>query len=429
MTNPPVQWYARLGFGIEFGPMPRGDLDELVETGQLLINDFVREGDEGEWIPARELPGLFPSDESNTGITPQPETPLTATDEQQPDFDEEEAKDLPDASSHVSATPSQDGIPIAHSLDEFDLETGPSPPPPDQPVGVCSPDRPEDLTHEFDSEQNVVSQESESEIEETPEAEPDISDPATEADTSPTWTPVQPQTPESQLPDPMAPVADRGPFPDYPEEDETDSTELESYEAATKSAALPDPLAPVSGREPFPEFPEEDESEQPLSFVVPAPQTAVPAAEEHTPTDTNPPDIRPVRPGFRFTLPRIGSLVRLCIAVALITGLWKLISGGPETNIYAEYSAIYSELQERRSNPVDRAGWIDFSEAARAQIAESNPWLEANAEPGDREKNLLLYAGRDMLELLNAAPDTDSPHQERLEGFFQQLSEIYGEAE
>jgi len=96
--------------------------------------------------------------------------------------------------------------------------------------------------------------------------------------------------------------------------------------------------------------------------------------------------------------------------------------------IYAEYSAIYSELQDRRNNPADSTGWMSFAEQARAQIDEYNVWVEESAEPGDREKNLLLEAGRDMQELLSAAPDAESPHEERLDGFFRQLSEIYGDA-
>ncbi|GDY09351.1 hypothetical protein LBMAG52_28370 [Planctomycetia bacterium] len=39
---------------------------------------------------------------------------------------------------------------------------------------------------------------------------------------------------------------------------------------------------------------------------------------------------------------------------------------------------------------------------------------------------LLLYAGRDLQELLELPRTSKSPHQKRLDAFFEQLQEMYG---
>src|SRR5882762_6440694 len=65
-------------------------------------------------------------------------------------------------------------------------------------------------------------------------------------------------------------------------------------------------------------------------------------------------------------------------------------------DIYAQYVAVYKELQHRRDNASVQAGWNDFVAHARSEIEDDLPWLETHAKPGDREKSLLLYVGRDL---------------------------------
>jgi len=96
------------------------------------------------------------------------------------------------------------------------------------------------------------------------------------------------------------------------------------------------------------------------------------------------------------------------------------------TDIYANYISIYKELQQRRERTGDQADWAEFVKRAKTQLEETLPWLEDHARPGDREKSLLLYAGRDLQELIELPQGSDSPHQQRLSVFFEQLGEIYG---
>lgn len=442
MTDTSDHWYVRIQFGIELGPMPRSDLDELAETGQLLIGDSVREGANGEWFPARDLPGLSPPNdlitEGDTSAEPRPTEPPAddSSSEPAPDFEAAELtendQDSPEPvvleSNRVDE--SAGGLPGAQSLDEFDFDTGPSAVKEDvsddSPSGTSPPlagtaldERTPALPEDVPSVERNTAKQTLPDFPDSVETQEEKSAEESEAaDTEP-----------AALPDPLTPSADGGPFPDFSED--------EDVEFAEQSSELPDPLAPVASREPFPDSPDEDGTDPAEPTNLP-PAIAIPYATDLGSLPSTEQSARSLPP-IRLPVPRMASLIRLAIAVAVIVGLWKLIGGGgPEPDIYdeysamyyiyAEYSAIYSELQDRRNNPADSTGWMSFAEQARAQIDEYNVWVEESAEPGDREKNLLLEAGRDMQELLSAAPDAESPHEERLDGFFRQLSEIYADA-
>ncbi len=101
--------------------------------------------------------------------------------------------------------------------------------------------------------------------------------------------------------------------------------------------------------------------------------------------------------------------------------LWP--SADPE--IYTRYSALYRELQERRAGPPDADGWDQFVLRAQQITNETVPWLEQHADPGDHEKCLLLYAGRDIQAAIAVQPDAKLPHQKRLEGFMSQLDAAF----
>ncbi len=396
MTNTSDHWYVRIQFGIELGPMPRSDLDQLAETGQLLIGDSVREDANGEWFPAGDLPGLFPPNdlitEGDTSSEPRPTEPPPdySSSESAPDFEAAEStendQDSPEPvvleSNRVDE--SAGGIPVAQSLDKFDFDTGPS--------AVK-----EDVSDDYPSGTS-----------------PPLAGTALD---------------ERTLPDPLKPFADRNPFTDFSEEKDVEFVE--------RSSELPAHLAPVASHEPFPDSPDEDGTDPADPTNLP-PAIAIPYATDLESLPSTEQSARSLQ-SIRLPVPRMASLIRLAIGVAVIVGLWKLIGGGgsePDIYdgytasyyIYAEYSAIYSEIQDRRNNPADLTGWMSFAEQARAQIDEYNVWVEESAEPGDREQNLLLDAGRDMQELLSAAPDAESPHEKRLDGRFRQLSEIYRDA-
>ncbi len=125
---------------------------------------------------------------------------------------------------------------------------------------------------------------------------------------------------------------------------------------------------------------------------------------------------------WRRVLPAVAAIGLVAV---LVTVWWIWPRQRPD--VYAQYVAIYKELQQRRDKKQDQAGWNEFTKRANAQLNESLPWLEDNAKPGDREKSLLLYAGRDLQELLDQPPDSKSSHQKRLNAFFEQLQEMYGE--
>ena len=112
----------------------------------------------------------------------------------------------------------------------------------------------------------------------------------------------------------------------------------------------------------------------------------------------------------------------LFFAFAIAWWLWPR----QRPDLYANYVAIYKELQQRAADKQDQAGWSEFSARAKSQLDATIPWLEDHAKPGDREKFLLLYAGRDLQDLLKLPRDSSGAHQKRLATFFNQLQEIYG---
>ncbi len=129
----------------------------------------------------------------------------------------------------------------------------------------------------------------------------------------------------------------------------------------------------------------------------------------------------PKRSLWRRLLP-----MAVAIAVVLVLVTVWLVWPRQRPDIYTRYVAIYQELQQRRDKAQDQAGWNEFTKRANAQLEEVLPWLEDNAKPGDREKSLLLYAGRDLQELLDQPRDSQAIHQKRLNVFFEQLQELYG---
>lgn len=116
------------------------------------------------------------------------------------------------------------------------------------------------------------------------------------------------------------------------------------------------------------------------------------------------------------------SIVTLVLVGAIILwGVWPR----QRPDIFADYLAIYQELQKQRETSSDSASWTDFVTRSRKQLDKTLPWLEEQAVPGDREKSLLLYLGRDLNELLSRPRDADNPHQQRLDVFVEQLQAMY----
>jgi hypothetical protein len=179
--------------------------------------------------------------------------------------------------------------------------------------------------------------------------------------------------------------------------------------------------------------------------TVPRPDTNTPSAVgEPTPLAEAP------RPSDRDTTwqPPAGSLVRgfptaraslprpsrgrrwwpaavTAAVLGLLAAVWW-VWPRQRPDIYKQYVAIYDELQQRQGTAQDQDGWSQFAARAMAQLDQSIPWLEDQAVPGDREKSLLLYAGRDLQELIEHPQEPQPAQQKRLQVFFEQLADLYG---
>lgn len=113
-------------------------------------------------------------------------------------------------------------------------------------------------------------------------------------------------------------------------------------------------------------------------------------------------------------------------AVGVVMLAWWMWPSS-ESHIYSDYSRIYADLQQYRSGAGDAGRWSEFVKQAREATDKSVPWLESHAKPGDRNKDLLLYVGRDLQASLDVPPSDKFRHQQRLDGFMSQLKEAFGE--
>lgn len=68
MSSSVNHWFVQTDFGALLGPMPRDALAEMARTGALLVRDQVREGTDGKWRLASEVPGLFDEQTPSLGL-------------------------------------------------------------------------------------------------------------------------------------------------------------------------------------------------------------------------------------------------------------------------------------------------------------------------------------------------------------------------
>src|SRR5687767_6049 len=54
------QWYCQVG-NEQYGPYPASELKRLCLENRLLPDNLVRQGEDGRWIMASQVPGLFAS--------------------------------------------------------------------------------------------------------------------------------------------------------------------------------------------------------------------------------------------------------------------------------------------------------------------------------------------------------------------------------
>jgi hypothetical protein len=334
MTSSPNQWYVQTDFGALLGPMPAEALSELARTGALLHRDQVREGPDGDWRLASELPDLLEE---------------AAQKARQPDTLQESAS--PRASFKIASS--------ARLLD--DLMKSKKDKGSQQPV--------------------------------TPTAKP-----VTELDFEVDVPLIAPKSISTTPPVAASRAVD---------EIKTQSTPIVASQPRPIEVAVPaPPPQPMLSAEPPP-------TDRMTDWESPAfvPVRRLPTTRKPSPS----PDRR------RRWLP-VATSVTVALMLATVWWVWPR----QRPDIYSRYVAIYKELQERRDKPQDQTGWSEFAQRANAQLDEVLPWLEDNAKPGDREKSLLLYAGRDLHDLLRQPRDSQLLHQKRLNAFFDQLQEMYG---
>lgn len=356
MTSSPHHWFVQTDFGALLGPMPNDALAEMARTGALIARDRVREGTDGEWRPASEVPGLFDEQTPSLGLLSStledlfaPESPATR-----------ESAASRNANRRSLAKP-EEAPAVPESLElEFEIDA-----PLIAPLTVTEPPP---VTRELEFEVDVPLIAPSPAVASSPMAES---------------FPVQ-----ASLPSPTPKTA----------------TQSKSEHADV----LISPVEPPNIREP-----------EPIHSAPSGWQPRVSPSSRWQPTAG--------RSRGKWRLDKQTWLVGAITAAVLIVlvGAWWFWPR-QRPDIYKNYVAIYQELQQRRDIAEDHATWTEFVTRAKTQLATTVPWLEENSKPGDREKSLLLYAGRDLQELLELPRTSKSPHQKRLDAFFEQLQEMYG---
>ncbi len=332
MSSFPHHWFVQTDFGALLGPMPHDALAEMARTGALLVRDQVREGIDGEWRLASEVPGLFDEQTPSLGLLSSTLEDLFA-----PETSAPQESPASRNANRRTLTKHEETRPASESQErEFEIDIPLIVP---TPVAASSP---------F--------------VESVPVQEP-ISSPTSKT----------PTRRESELVNDLIP-----------------------------------PAAPPNIRESEP--------------ILPAPsgwQARVTPAPRWKPTAT-----RSLRSWQIDKQAMLKGAIAVVVLVVLVGAWWFWPRQRPD--IYKNYVAIYQELQQRRDIAEDHANWTEFVTRAKTQLAATVPWLEEKAKSGDREKSLLLYAGRDLQELLELPRTSKNPHQTRLDAFFEKLQKMYG---
>lgn len=382
------EWFVELGLGVFLGPMPLADLRQLAANGAVLESDQVRRGGADHWIVAKDVPGLFELDQDEWISLPDESSlpPRDVTNHLAASMASASAEEFfeehPDesvsltVSADESITLASETLPSEHRSRAKQKTLGQSASPPDQqpsklrphpmalarPVVREIPPAPRPITHDFEIA--------------FPQPQPAQSAPPAVSQSALARTAEPFPTPPSERP-PTAPASHS--------QNATDP--VESVDTAPRVSST-------------------------LSLARHVPETSPSVRLQPRRTDRSFPSW--TKPAF----------IGVAVAGALLLGwfLWP----SSEPNIYAKYRAIYDELRRYRTGMSEVDKWSDFVKQARETTESTNSWLERTAKPGDRDKDLLLYVGRDLQAALELAPDAKFRHQERLDGFMSQLHESFG---
>lgn len=354
MSESSFEWFVQMAGGMVLGPMPREDLTGLAESGGLLPDDLVREGESGSWRPASRVAGLLPRVAGNSLV------PAESPDDA--DFELQPGLQLIDDPLEVEALSREESGPAGLPK--------PSPRVPqktESPPTTASTEPVDDPSSDVD-----------------PLAEEDLLD-------------------ESMFDHTLLADVHESPFSD---EDDSSPDLLKSERPPVEDEVIP---RPIECRKPA----AAPRSERPADGRSPAMQTGKKVAG--TAWSFLP---RSLRRKAIFAV--IGAVV-----FAVLTLAAPELLPSDEPLIYESLASIHDDLLAFDSGEIDPSEWTEFSQRAGDEVEFHLPWLEENAVPGERGRLLLLYVTRDLEEMLQSPPGTERPHQKRVEGFFQQLDELY----
>jgi len=109
-----ADWFCEI-LGNELGPLSSKQLRTLVEKGKLSPDDRVRQGTEGNWVPAGRVKGLFPSKDARGADQSQRSRPVKAVSETAGDAkgpSKRPAKQPDESSGKSSNTPKAKSAPV-----------------------------------------------------------------------------------------------------------------------------------------------------------------------------------------------------------------------------------------------------------------------------------------------------------------------------
>lgn len=389
MSESAFDWFVQMTSGVALGPMPREDLVELAQSGGLLQHDLVREGEDGDWRPASEVPGLLSVDfDDSESLGETDEATASIETDNILAIDGPLELDVPIAGNSVPTLPPRPTPPKRPGSPPQPVSPAPPRQAPTQPAESTPQQREQTATtnHPVTAAPPPPSKQ-------TPPEPPDWLANASSLDDPPS------------LPDHF----DLSRLEDENFDDDDDWEDSSPY--ALKAENEPVPLVRIGKKTPS------------------SPGTQTPSTPPRRRTSTRRAISDRVAEGWSW-VPR--SLRRKLIwavvgavALAIFEFAAPSLLPGNARYIYEEFVSIHDEMQAFDDGTLDAAGWNEFTQSASEELDAALPWLEENAVPGDRVTSLLLYVGRDLQEMIRLPPGSERPHQQRVDGFFDQLDEFY----
>ena len=125
---------------------------------------------------------------------------------------------------------------------------------------------------------------------------------------------------------------------------------------------------------------------------------------------------------WRRSLPNRKIVTAVVVMLCAVWWFWPRSSRG----IYDRYVSIWEEWKTRRTDLKDQSGWEQFLRRTENELNVTVPYLAQHARASDREKQLLLFVGRDCLQKMLEQPrQIGSTREKQLQILFVVLREMY----